>query len=253
MNFISVPRKARSFTLCPFPRLMIVFIWQTVRGTRWVTSEYFVTNNTKILFWTNFSKYFTSRIVIIPLWVGASCKSLYQDDLVGIWIINVFVRCGECSSWIMWKTLPTILRLWLATEKDAFQEVKTGIYQEEEPRHRIHWNIIVRCGDGGPATKAKLSFPKGLAVSVDRSIFISDGKSIRIVHQNGKIDTLLGAHLPTKHLLPLGCDTSYLVSSRVYWLEPERVIICKYRIINSDIKEQWMDHNILSLWRVVRV
>ena len=32
------------------------------------------------------------------------------------------------------------------------------------------------CGDGGPATAASLSFPKGLAVAVDRSIYISDGK-----------------------------------------------------------------------------
>ena len=32
------------------------------------------------------------------------------------------------------------------------------------------------CGDGGPAPAASLSFPKGLAVAVDRSIYISDGK-----------------------------------------------------------------------------
>ena len=71
------------------------------------------------------------------------------------------------------------------------------------------------CGDGGLAKHAKLSFPKGLAVSVDKSIFISDGKSIRIVYQNGKIDTLLGKHKTMKHLLPLGCDTSYLVSDDI--------------------------------------
>ena len=68
------------------------------------------------------------------------------------------------------------------------------------------------CGDGGPATAARLAFPKGLAVSVDRSVYISDGKSVRIVHQNGKISTLIGRHSPNKHLVPIGCDTSYLVS-----------------------------------------
>ena len=67
------------------------------------------------------------------------------------------------------------------------------------------------CGDGGPATQARLAFPKGLAVSVDRSVYISDGKSVRIVHQNGKISTLIGGHSPTKHLVPIGCDTTYLV------------------------------------------
>ena len=73
---------------------------------------------------------------------------------------------------------------------------------------------VFRCGDGGPATQARLAFPKGLAVSVDRSVYISDGKSVRIVHQNGRIDTLIGAHLPNKHLIPIGCDTFYLVSQQ---------------------------------------
>ena len=69
-----------------------------------------------------------------------------------------------------------------------------------------------QCGDGGPATAARLAFPKGLAVSVDRSVYISDGKSVRIVHQNGRISSLIGGHSPTRHLVPLGCHTTYLVS-----------------------------------------
>ena len=41
-----------------------------------------------------------------------------------------------------------------------------------------------RCGDGGQASQAKLSFPKGLAISVDKTMYISDGKNIRVVFQN---------------------------------------------------------------------
>ena len=37
-----------------------------------------------------------------------------------------------------------------------------------------------QCGDGGPATQARLAFPKGLAVSVDRTIYITDGKAVRV-------------------------------------------------------------------------
>ena len=70
------------------------------------------------------------------------------------------------------------------------------------------------CGDGGPATAAKLAFPKGLAVSVDRRVYISDGKSVRMVDQTGQISTLIGgqAHHTTGHTVPVGCDSSYLVS-----------------------------------------
>ena len=73
------------------------------------------------------------------------------------------------------------------------------------------------CGDGGPATAAKLAFPKGLAVSVDRRVYISDGKSVRMVDQAGQISTLIGgqAHHSTGHTVPLGCgDTTYLVRER---------------------------------------
>ena len=52
----------------------------------------------------------------------------------------------------------------------------------------------------------------GLAVSVDRSVYISDGKSVRSVSMSGKIDTIIGGHSPSRQLLPIGCDTSYLVS-----------------------------------------
>ena len=96
--------------------------------------------------------------------------------------------------------------------------------------------IFSRCGDGGPATEARLSFPKGLAVSVDKSVYISDGKSVRSVQQSGKIDTIIGGHAPgARHLLPIGCDTSYLVSeARVGG------------VIKSNIKQRSMVHNLVA-------
>ncbi len=48
------------------------------------------------------------------------------------------------------------------------------------------------CGDGRRATDAKLSYPKGLAVSADGVLFFADGRAIRMVDQNGIISTLIG-------------------------------------------------------------
>ena len=75
-----------------------------------------------------------------------------------------------------------------------------------------------RCGDGGQASQAKLSFPKGLAISVDKTMYISDGKNIRVVFQNGKIDTLIGTHSTHHNLKPIGCLSPYLVSEvELHW------------------------------------
>ena len=74
------------------------------------------------------------------------------------------------------------------------------------------------CGDGGQASDAKLSFPKGLAISVDKTMYISDGKNIRVVFQNGKIDTLIGTHSTHHNLKPIGCLSPYLVSEvELHW------------------------------------
>jgi len=35
------------------------------------------------------------------------------------------------------------------------------------------------CGDGGPALEARLDYPKSVAISVDRTMYISDGRHIR--------------------------------------------------------------------------
>ena len=97
--------------------------------------------------------------------------------------------------------------------------------------------IFSRCGDGGPATEARLSFPKGLAVGVDKSVYISDGKSVRRVQQSGKIDTVIGGHPPgARHLLPIGCDTSYAVSEAR----------ARGGVIKSDIKQRSMVHNLVA-------
>ena len=53
------------------------------------------------------------------------------------------------------------------------------------------------CGDGGPATDARLAYPKGLAVAVDNTVYVSDGRNIRVIMpSDGKIETLVGDHLP---------------------------------------------------------
>ena len=49
------------------------------------------------------------------------------------------------------------------------------------------------CGDGSSALKAKLNYPKGLAISIDKTMYISDGRNIRVVMPDGVIQTLIGA------------------------------------------------------------
>jgi len=48
------------------------------------------------------------------------------------------------------------------------------------------------CGDGGPANEARLDYPKSVAISVDRTMYISDGRNLRVVTPEGRIDTLVG-------------------------------------------------------------
>ena len=93
-----------------------------------------------------------------------------------------------------------------------------------------NWEVVVgtgercvpgdedNCGDGGLATKAKLSFPKGLAISVDKTMYISDGKNIRVVYQNGRIATLIGSHFNHHILKPIGCNSTYLANEvELHW------------------------------------
>merc|ERR1719361_3328270 len=48
------------------------------------------------------------------------------------------------------------------------------------------------CGDGGHAKEARLSYPKGLAISSDNIIYFADGTDIRMVDQDGIISTIVG-------------------------------------------------------------
>ena len=66
------------------------------------------------------------------------------------------------------------------------------------------------CGNGGPALRARLDYPKGLAIAVDNTIYFTDGRNVRVIFSDGTIDTLIGHH---KHVMgpprPLGCETTF--------------------------------------------
>ena len=66
------------------------------------------------------------------------------------------------------------------------------------------------CGDGGPAEKARLSYPKGIAIAVDKTMYISDSRNVRVVSPDGKIDTLIGHHGPQNGPpRPLKCQSVF--------------------------------------------
>ena len=48
------------------------------------------------------------------------------------------------------------------------------------------------CGDGNHATQAKLTYPKGIAITNDNRIYIADGTTIRMVNEDGIIQTVIG-------------------------------------------------------------
>lgn len=61
------------------------------------------------------------------------------------------------------------------------------------------------CGDNGPAIKARLSHPKGIAISADKTMYIADGTNIRSVDPKGIIHTLIGHHGHHNHWSPVPC------------------------------------------------
>uniref|UniRef100_A0A8C2I3V0 Si:dkey-237h12.3 n=1 Tax=Cyprinus carpio TaxID=7962 RepID=A0A8C2I3V0_CYPCA len=63
-----------------------------------------------------------------------------------------------------------------------------------------------QCGDGGPATEALLTGPKGIAVDKNGLIYFVDGTVIRKVDQNGIISTLVGSN-DLASARPLSCDS----------------------------------------------
>jgi hypothetical protein len=60
---------------------------------------------------------------------------------------------------------------------------------------------------------------QGIAVSVDRSVFLSDGKTLRLINPQGVINTLVGGTTPHQHLVGVGCGApSYLASEvELHW------------------------------------
>ncbi|XP_077578270.1 teneurin-4 isoform X3 [Stigmatopora nigra] len=74
-----------------------------------------------------------------------------------------------------------------------------------------------RCGDGGKATEATLTNPRGITVDKYGVIFFVDGTMIRRVDQNGVISTLLGFNDLTS-ARPLSCDSVMDISQvRLEW------------------------------------
>ncbi|XP_042864966.1 teneurin-m-like isoform X4 [Penaeus japonicus] len=63
-----------------------------------------------------------------------------------------------------------------------------------------------QCGDGGMARHARLTYPKGLAISSSGEIYIADGTNIRVVSPAGDIHTLIGGHDHRSHWAPVPCN-----------------------------------------------
>ncbi|RUS82250.1 hypothetical protein EGW08_009988 [Elysia chlorotica] len=62
-----------------------------------------------------------------------------------------------------------------------------------------------RCGDGGLAVNAKLSYPKGIAIDKDGIIYFADGSNVRKI-QDGFITTLIGSQTERSQWEPPPCD-----------------------------------------------
>lgn len=74
------------------------------------------------------------------------------------------------------------------------------------------------CGDGGPALLARLSHPKGIVVSADKTMYIADGTNVRAVDANGIIHTLIGHHGHHNHWSPAPCQGALLASqAQLQW------------------------------------
>ncbi|XP_045622764.2 teneurin-m isoform X2 [Procambarus clarkii] len=63
-----------------------------------------------------------------------------------------------------------------------------------------------KCGDGGYAIHARLTYPKGLAISSNGDVYIADGTNIRVVNPTGFIYTLIGGHDHRSHWAPVPCN-----------------------------------------------
>ncbi|XP_037907848.1 teneurin-m isoform X3 [Hermetia illucens] len=62
------------------------------------------------------------------------------------------------------------------------------------------------CGDGAQARDAKLSYPKGIAITSDNTLYFADGTNIRMVDRDGIVTTLIGNHMHKSHWKPIPCE-----------------------------------------------
>ncbi|XP_069941027.1 teneurin-a isoform X3 [Cherax quadricarinatus] len=92
-----------------------------------------------------------------------------------------------------------VLSLTDVTEPSTNSETVAGNGERCIPGDERH------CGDRGPARKARLAHPKGLAIAADRTMYIADGTNIRMVDPQGVIHTLIGHHGHKTRWRPLPC------------------------------------------------
>ena len=73
------------------------------------------------------------------------------------------------------------------------------------------------CGDGSHALQARLTYPKGIAISSDNRIYLADGTNIRVVDEDGVISTLIGSN-KGRSWKPIGCHgTSRIEDVNLRW------------------------------------
>ena len=92
-----------------------------------------------------------------------------------------------------------------------------------------------KCGDGGPAELASLAFPKGITFRADRSMFLADGRKIRMISSDKRIETISA---PSNVWRPKSCDSDVEASEvRMEW--PTALAISplsqKILVLDSDI------------------
>ncbi|XP_040063442.2 teneurin-m [Ixodes scapularis] len=97
-------------------------------------------------------------------------------------------------------------------DPDSNFDVVVGSGERCIPRDRDN------CGDGRPALEAKLSYPKGMAVAVDNSLYFGDGNNVRMVDSRGIIHTLIGDHQHKRQWRPIPCSgTLHMNEAKLRW------------------------------------
>ena len=78
---------------------------------------------------------------------------------------------------------------------------------------------VDNCGDGGQAVDARLDYPKSVAISIDKTMYISDGRSLRVVSPEGQIETLIvGTSGPAGPPKPPDCQRIFVADEmRLQW------------------------------------